>query len=354
MSNLLKILSVISLTGLSLSWAQSPVPLAAPQATEKGESLELKTVETVPIESQLGGIMMDPLICDSEGSIYLRFYEQGKPRSPIKKFDSKGTHLAIFSLQAISEADASELTSMYFSIGESGHVHQIAWSEEALYVLTFNKDGSYKGRVRVEPLIIPAQIAAFPSGEFLITGQKYEGKREDGTKIITSFTGLLDSTGKLIKRVVLQDDDEIQKAVERGDNNFTNPLFAGSNRAISMGAALTGADGNIYVMRRMVPAVVYAISPNGEVVRRLTVDPGDPGMMPSIMQLVKGRLAILFRSDATKEQVVKVVDSQSGEEVATYDASSLGPTFVCYSGANTFTFITTQKGHLALAHAEPR
>ncbi|HXE90821.1 MAG TPA: hypothetical protein VNK82_07660 [Terriglobales bacterium] len=310
-------------------------------------------METSLVESQLGGIMMDPLQCDGDGNIYIRFYQEGERRAPIKKFDTQGNRQATFSLEAVTEWDASELTAMYFSVNARGELHQIAWSED-LYVLTFNKDGSYKRRAKIEPLIIPAQVAEFASGEFLITGRKYEGKREDGTNLIEPFTGIFDSSGKLIKRLTFQDDQEIQKAVERGDSNFVNPLIPGTNRAISMGMAVTGEDGNVYVMRRTVPAVIYAVSSAGEVVRKLAVDPGDPGMMPSIMQLSKGRVAILFRSDATKEQIVKVVDSQSGEELVTYDANSLGPTLACYSGGQRFTFLSTRKGHLSLDHAEPR
>ena len=84
-----------------------------------------------------------------------------------------------------------------------------------------------------------------------------------------------------------------------------------------MGRAEAGDDRNIYVMRKTSPAIVYAISPGGEVLRRFTVDPGDTSYSPFVMQVAGGRIAILFLEPQTQKEIINVPDLE-GHELATY------------------------------------
>jgi hypothetical protein len=125
------------------------------------------------------------------------------------------------------------------------------------YVLIFKPDGSYKSRIKLQPGFpwIPASIAVFANGSLLMTGQEFVHGKDSARE---PFTGIFSSDGNLMKRLSLADDDP------------TN------NRAVAWGQMAAAKDGNIYVTRWLSPAILYAVSPGGEVVRRITVDPGDP------------------------------------------------------------------------------
>ena len=110
-------------------------------------------------------------------------------------------------------------------------------------------------------------------------------------------------------------------------------------------------------MRKASPAVIYAISARGEVVRKLRLDPGDPGLEPSGLQPAQGRLAVLF-SGPGGEKVLKVVDLE-GNPVATYNSqeSALPGALGCYVPP-AFTFLTWDdngaEGSMFLQKIEPK
>ena len=65
------------------------------------------------------------------------------------------------------------------------------------------------------------------------------------------------------------------------DPHATDAANPFGNRAIELGLMEAGNDGNLYLMRRLSPAILSAISPAGEVIRRFTVDPGEADYMPT-------------------------------------------------------------------------
>ena len=116
-------------------------------------------------------------------------------------------------------------------------------------------------------------MAVFPSGNLLISGLEYDHDRKNS--VMWPFTGIFGSDGALLKEVKLEDDDAIHDMALSGDqrvSSFTNPS---ANHAVEFSKMEAGADGNIFLMRWLTPAIFYAISPGGAVVRRFTVDPGD-------------------------------------------------------------------------------
>jgi hypothetical protein len=81
----------------------------------------------------------------------------------------------------------------------------------------------------------------------------------------------------LVKAIHWEDDERITKAAASGDADFVSSPQA-PNMAITLGDVVAGADGNAYLMRRTNPTIVYVISPASEVLRRLSLDPGNAGM----------------------------------------------------------------------------
>ena len=175
------------------------------------------------------------------------------------------------------------------------------------------------------------------------------------------FTAIFRSDGTLLKELSLEDDERIHKLAADRDPKLSSLAVPNSNRAVAWGHAQPAKDGNIYIMRWLSPAVIYAVSPGGEVVRRFSIDPGSSRFMPVNMHVAGTRIAILFRDEGTKEQNLKVVDL-NGEELASYDASGgdstapFGAAFACYFGkTERFSFLATDADHrILLRTVEPR
>jgi hypothetical protein len=174
------------------------------------------------------------------------------------------------------------------------------------------------------------------------------------------FTAVFASDGTLIKEVKLDDDTELHRMGELGDSRVARPELPQINMAVTHGSVESGPDGNVYLMRAISPAILYAISPTGEIVRRFTVDPGEADVVPLMPLHISGeRIAVLFHNDSVGKQVIKIV-SLTGQDLATYDSgtgmNSPGPTLACYSGSDErFTFLqTSEEGYLTLRFFEPR
>ena len=148
-----------------------------------------------------------------------------------------------------------------------------------------------------------------------------------------------------------------------GDPRVSSPVNPQANHAVDFSQMEAAADGNIYLMRWLTPAIFYAISPGGEVVRRFTVDPGDADLRPTEMHIAGNRIAVLFFHPQTMATRMKIVDLE-GREIATYDenddakseAGGLGTAFACYTAnPERFAFLSTgDNQRIEFLFAEPR
>lgn len=253
-----------------------------------------------------------------------------------------------------------------FAVTEDGEVYLWVGSKGEItrYVLIFKPDGTYKGRIKLQPGFpwVPASIAVFPNGSLLMTGRKYE---KDATRATWPFTGIFSADGTLVKELNLDDDQAIHDMTAAHDPRVTSPRNPTNERAVSWGRMEAAQDGNIYVMRWESPAIFYAVSPGGEVVRRFTVDPGNPDFTPVEMHISGNRLAVLFAQHQTMERIMKVLDLE-GHEIATYQELSpdgkprpgtIGIAFACHiSRPERFTFLATDDDNrrIKLKFVEPR
>jgi hypothetical protein len=104
-------------------------------------------------------------------------------------------------------------------------------------------------------------------------------------------------------------------------------------------------------MRRLSPAIFYAISSGGEVVRRFTVDPGRPDFMPAGMHIAGDQIAVLFWHPQTHEEILKIINLK-GQPIQTYaepvvsGKKAFGVAFACYArDPERFTFVQTAGTH---------
>ena len=347
-------LAICGLICLSVNPLRGQTSTLARKTDLPAKNRQLALVTSLVVKSEMAQFFIDPLKCDGDGNLYLMTNMDAV--TGIRELNSKGERQAVF--VASSATDLKVQLAAYFSVAANGGIYQLAYLRDSIdrVVLVFNKDGTYKAGLKLQPGFswIPSQVASFSSGDILVAGLR----DDHDTKSAVPFTGVFDSTGTLRKQVVLADDQDIQDMAVDGRVTSGHPY---GNRAVEAGQMESGDDGNVYLMRRLSSPIVYVISPGGEVVRRFVVNPGSTDFIPDSMHIAGGKIAILFREPQTRKELVKIVDL-NGKELATYEEpmdngkGTLGGAFACYTdNPERFTFLYTDAdGHLGFKIAEPR
>jgi hypothetical protein len=321
------------------SFAQNVTPKPTPVAQAPTYRLEL--LDTVISESELAGIWGSPLRCDADGNIYFGAGED----MFVRKIDRKGKKVAEF--RAVTQPDFQVQAVGYYFVGLDGEVFQVTFKENSpdRYVFEYRADGTLKSKFKLDAGFpwTPNQLTVFPSGIILASGQSLRSRTKPAAR---PFTGLFTADGRLLREVSLSEDQSVMKMAEGGDAQ----IISSDNRAISGGDIEVAGDGNAYLMRRVNPAIVYVISPAGEVLRRFIVKSEKDRVLPSSLHASKSRIAILFWNNDTKEMEIKVMDLD-GNQVARYENSSdgqlpkAGTAFSCFSeNPDRFTFMTAVTG----------
>ncbi len=319
---------------------------AATVKPEAGAHYQLTLTKSIALGTELASFAGFPK-CDGNGNFYVR-----ADLLAITKLNSKWEHITTFS--AGSSPDVAQVDGAgMFTVSADGEVYQLVFPHSFdRDVFLYNKDGSYKSMVKLDVggVWSPSLFAVFPSGNFLATG----GKWDRTAKEYFPFTGILSSNGTLLKELHLEDDEHIHDLAAMGDSRFSpGPVSGGLNFAISRGKMEMGPDGNVYLLRWLNPAVIYAISQGGEVGRRFTVDPGDQDLTVERMAIAGNRIAVVFRKTSSDHRVLKqlieIVDLE-GNKIAIYDQPlidghvAFGASLVCYSqNPEQFTFIEWTK-----------
>jgi hypothetical protein len=346
-----------------ICWAQTaPVPKISSGLQERTSKVTSKRghlvlASTLKAPAELAGTFFDPLKCDQDGNLYLRLYTD--TITAIHKLNPKGERVAIFE-PGSATSDLKVDFGLYFSVAPDGYLYQLTFVQEMTrYVFIYKSDGSYKSMIKLQPGFPwnPTQVAPFAGGNILVSGLEYD---KDPNSPMWPFTGIFSSDGTLLKEIKLEDDEEIHDLAASGDPHVVPPGHPSSNQAVSLGAMELAADGNIYLMRRLSPAIFYAVSPGGEVVRRFIVDPGQPDYLPDSMHIAGSTIATQFTRSLGGQKLFKIVDLE-GHEIATYDdpkgneKTSLGSAFICYStNPERFTYLgMTDDAILTLKIAEP-
>jgi hypothetical protein len=344
------LLCISVVTSLATCRAQSPsVPKESTvkKAEKQPHTGYLVPVQTIVAKAEVAASFDQPLTCDNDGNLYLQSEHFGV--SGIRKLNAKGERTALFQPNANPDLKIDGVG--YFALSPSGELYQFVFPHEmARYVMVYKSDGSYKSVIKLQPGFpwIPSSLAAFPSGNLLVSGLEFDRDAKNG--VMWPFTGIFSSDGTLLKEVKLEDDDAFRDLAASGDARVTSGTNPQANHAVEFGQMQAADDGNVYLMRWITPTIFYAISPGGEVIRRFVVDPGDESYRPSAMHVAGNRIAVLFFQPQSMEERMKIVDLE-GHEIATYDELRekgkpiLGLAFACYTeNPQRFTFLTTGDG----------
>ncbi len=308
--------------------------LAPMLCAQQGAEMPAVNIEATKVQLPLShpAQMIDKIACDSKGNIYARVWagdDSRTDRLSVQEITPEGKLTRNF-----RAADASENTDVAKGIfvSDTGDIYQVARMRGGIYAMKFAKDGSVGSTVKLEAdarLVDPWQLAVFKTGGYLLSGLTGEDHR-------TPYTAVFDANGKLVKKIYEPEDEDARRKAASGDAEYTRSNAG--NRFVGFGDVAGGSDGNVYLLRGAAPALVYVISPAGEVVRKLHIDALDHNFVAGDIKSYAGRLAIGFNGPST----LVVVTDLEGNAIASYAIDRHKPdrpALACY-GSGGFTFVT--------------
>lgn len=327
----------------SLSCAQDQ-PSAQPSIVRGSSNLQLVS----KLKTPLVGSLVGKARCDSAGNLYIRFMDAAMygqhhaiTKIPIKQIKPNGDLGATFRI-----TDASpEMSGKDLFVSPNGIVYQTGYTPDgSIYVVQFASDGTVRSKTRMAVgFFIPYQIAVFKSGEFLLSGTQDSDSR-------TPFTAVFGSDGALIRKIYEPEDEDSRQKALAGDPDFVPDGTNAGNAFVWHGDAVTGSDGNVYLLRATSPALIYVISPKGDVIRKLHV-PGPSGLIAMTLRSGDGTLAVSFHEGYSARGIIELVDLQ-GNPLASYgseDGNTSPGLSGCYLSGG-FTFLKNDANHNVHVH----
>ncbi|MGO8787380.1 MAG: hypothetical protein ACLQVL_08360 [Terriglobia bacterium] len=302
-----------------------------------------------------------PPECDSAGNVYVQVAQPAPAVpgvEPITRISPDGRHVTAFSFESIPAlAPRSHIDT--FAVSPRGEVCSFGHNGNIPEFITFRDDGQFDSASRIDPDIYSAQMAVFATGEFLLRGIKVSGP--PGKTRDDPFTGIFDRNGKLLKEITLQDDVQFKTRADFKDDAEYRKKDRAAREAFWTGQAFSADDGNVYLVRPSKAAVVDVLSPVGEVVRRLTLNPPDPSFKAGSVKVAGGTVVVEFfykvpgdPQNTISQIIYSVFDSEKGDKLYDYEGpSGLMGIFACYT-PDHFTFLDVDDKGLSLVHAAAR
>ena len=314
-------LSQVSISAIFLGVTASNAPVA---------SLTPSRVE-LPLSHPIQ--IVDKAKCDSSGNLYVRVRPadgSGTSHLPIQKIGPGGNLISRF---GTTDAQDTDVVQGIF-VSETGIVYQAARTTTGVYIAGFGKDGSVQSNTKLEadPPIDPWQIVVFKTGGFLLSGLGGEAHRQP-------YAAVFDKNGKLLRAIYEPEDEDARRKAELRDADFTRS--SAGNRFVGFGDITLGADGNAYLLRGTGAALVYVISPSGNVLRKLHLDAEGLNFAARNIASFNGRLAIEFIGPSDL-MFVELTDLE-GKIIAKYSMERNKPDWpdlACYDSKG-FTFVTS-------------
>jgi len=312
--------------------------------------LVAKSRVSISIAADYPGGIAFPTACDQQGRYYVKLVRPGPGMvGPLFRFSSKGVVEAQFET-------SGELINRYAVRPDGGVIMMRV--EGTQLVDNFAPGGTRESSVPLDrpPIpFFPSQLAVFPTGEILISGLQYH----QGYK---ASTAIYDPFGHLRKQLQLEGDAQIEDAIAEDTRAQQQ-----HKEAVDKSVAVTGDDGLVYLMRASSPVTVYAISPAGEVIRKVVVSaPSDTGLPYFGIRVVKNRIAVQFRRScdrtadlgSCRSSSYAVVDATTGKRLAGYEAEKdAAGTMACYAPDPDRFFIFSapaDRPALDIVEAEPK
>ncbi|HXZ29318.1 MAG TPA: hypothetical protein VEG08_15090 [Terriglobales bacterium] len=310
--------------------------------------LRLEPYESGPLPGVPQDWVSSEIHCDDDGNLYIyETLDDEANTSYVLRFDDHGQNLVRFEPGNVPElrklADWGRI-----AIGPRGEVYLVASEVDeqenfvAAYVATFDRDGTFLRSTRVEGGVEPRALAAFGSGDWLISGWEHR----DGKQL--PVTAVFSERGQMQARVRMSGPKP--KEAQRP------PPEAEIQALVLSALAVRAGNGDVMVGQG---GSVYEIAPSGEVVRHFAIL-APKGTALRKVRPFAGQIALLFEGTAdptgsSAPGVLRIVDPLTGHTTAEYaaDLSRLGR-FACADDRG-FSFVrSNQNLQLELVVARPQ
>jgi hypothetical protein len=324
-------------------------------AAEAGPGINLQVLERVTVSNQYARIIEGPFKCDSDGSVFVSPYEGGGFSTNLVKIEDRGRRVTKFPAALPPGLEKGGIAD--FAIGRNKEVYLLMGNGKGdIFILSLDRDGKPGSTAKLDLNGMgPAQLAAFDTGDFLLSGRMIED-HQLGRPYIAIFNG----RGQLQKTVnpkgdVKADSPEVVrlgKAEQGGIDGYTLALGATVER---------GDDGNVYIARGTASGPIFVVSPAGTVVRTIRITPPSSNARFVSLKIASGHLAVQFsesdpKTTETAAVTILLLDARSGRELARYSHKSaeIGAAFACYMPPDEFVFVGADKGgKMQLVRAGP-
>jgi hypothetical protein len=301
---------------------------------------------------------MDPVRCDDDGDLYFKWLDS----ATVTKISSDGQQTARFSLDSVPDPQVKRGRFYSYALNGEGELFALVRTQRQSLVVSFDKEGKYEGTVALKaPAVFPYRLAVFPTGEFLLAGVM--PAKEGSLAGEAPYTAIFDAQGELVKRLSLTQDNASKATSAEGKRKVTGER-AGEDSdfesVIGGGDVTIGPDGYAYLTRNSASPIVYVISSQGTVIRRMVLHAPAGGLRPIGAPLTApGELVVPFGKGISgrtlrRPELYSVYNAQTGDHVIDYEASpDLSGGMLCYAH-DAFIFVGGQDGHMALISATPR
>lgn len=314
--------------GIMLQAQQRPASIIPLRAIEKGEKAASNPLVTTSA------------MCDDLGNIYSRPFDMDGTfgpkysQAPVQKITPEAKLADSF---LVTDLPGGQTRTFFV---RNRRVYVPTTSEKGeLYVAELGPSGSVSSEIKlqVNKRIDVWHLAVFQSGEYLVVGTS----AMIGTESHTPFAAVFAADGRVVKTIYEPEDEDARQKAGAGDPKYA--MSNAGNLFVMFDADVAiGSDNNAYLLHGTSPALVYAIAPSGEIVRKLKFSGADPELKATSIKPFGGRLAIGFnRAGNVAKNLIKVIDLE-GNPIASYEI--LGPEgesdniLACY-GQNGFTLI---------------
>lgn len=212
------------------------------------EEVPLAVTATARVQDLPAGIFFGQGICDGDGNLYFRYYQRPAPfAAPLIKLSPDGKKHTVFRLEGTHKPALNEANVDDFAVDGRGRVYALVRSSDAdsaqkTLILRFTGDGQFDMMFGVEPGFFPTRIAAFRTGEVLLSGIEREQRVGAGLGGVPRMA-VYSAHGEFVGLVKTSGD------VELTANQREREVEMEALAAVSAGTYVSANDGNIYVLR---------------------------------------------------------------------------------------------------------
>ncbi|GEM_PF-2804810 len=308
-------------------------------------------------DARVEGVFADavalPLKCDNSGNITTRLVANDTMENFVR-ISAGGGGATVFSVTGPQiEVDRPRLID-FASLGPEVFA-LIEDVEHRPMILRYNSDGRFIDKIEIKRIVKPLQLAAFDSGEFLISGKEIPESQQATKSETGPFLGIFGADGNLRKRIELAKDVQTNPASSK--HSAPDPAY---EMALAASVLVMGDDGFAYLMRRANDGPIFKISGEGEVVASFRIQPPAGARNSGLLAVAHGLLAVEFmqfkpQSTELKSVLLQLIDGFDGKIVlrAGHADPAIGPSLACYDRGE-FVFLSAgEDSHFHLIRTTP-